>query len=133
MTILKSMTHLWIVQNTTIIVAAILTNIKNSKTVSSITHCQQSKAKETSVIVLQCSCFIWALNSYVFPIYRTNNTLEEGGFKYGAFKKLRMACQVSLSIRLKVGLPMRYAKVVIAVILFKLETIAWQRACHQQG
>ena len=33
-----------------------------------------------------------------------------GGFRYGSFKTLKMASQVSLSIRLKVDLPMRYAK-----------------------
>ena len=36
--------------------------------------------------------------------------LEEGGFRYGSFKTLKMAVQVSLNIRLKVDLPMRYTK-----------------------
>ena len=38
------------------------------------------------------------------------SSLEEGGFSYESFKTLKMASQVSLSIRLKVDLPMRYAK-----------------------
>ena len=100
----------------------ILTNIKKSKTVSSITYCQQNKAKETLIIVIQCCCLLWALNS-CFPsippttwgIFQKSlnffqSSLEEGGFRYGSFKTLKMSSQVFLSIRLKVDFPMRYAK-----------------------
>ena len=38
------------------------------------------------------------------------SSLEESGFRYGSFKALKISSQVSLSIRLKVDFPMRYAK-----------------------
>ena len=79
----------------------------------------------------------------MFLIYGTNNmghisvqkflksfsiffqsSLEEGGFRYGSIKTLKVASQVSLSIRLKGDLPMRYEMIVIPAILLKLETVA---------
>ena len=52
------------------------------------------------------------------------SSLEEGGSRYGSIKTLKVASQVSLIIQLKDDLPMRYERIVIPVILLKLETVA---------